>query len=155
MPIRVLLGEDSFIAREGIARVLETIEDVELVDACSDLDSLRQAVETERPDVVLTDIRMPPSHTDEGIRFASELRVSHPEVGVVILSQHIEPLYATALFEQGSDGRAYLLKERLADRDELVRPSARSPVAARSSTPWSSRSCSERGVVATPPGSTR
>ena len=121
MPIRVLLGEDSFIAREGIARVLETIEDVELVDACSDLDSLRQAVETERPDVVLTDIRMPPSHTDEGIRFASELRVSHPEVGVVILSQHVEPLYATALFEQGSDGRAYLLKERLADRDELVR----------------------------------
>jgi DNA-binding NarL/FixJ family response regulator len=121
MPIRVLLGEDSFIAREGIARVLETIEDVELVDACSDLESLRQAVETERPDVVLTDIRMPPSHTDEGIRFASELRVSHPEVGVVILSQHVEPVYATALFEHGSDGRAYLLKERLADRDELVR----------------------------------
>jgi DNA-binding NarL/FixJ family response regulator len=121
MAIRVLVGEDNLIAREGITRVLETIADIDLVDSCPDLPTLRQAVETVRPDVVLTDIRMPPSHTDEGIRLAGELRSSHPEVGVVVLSQHAEPLYATALFEQGADGRAYLLKERLADRNELVR----------------------------------
>jgi DNA-binding NarL/FixJ family response regulator len=121
MAIRVLLGEDSFLAREGITRVLETIEDVDLVDTCEDLPALRKAVDAVRPDVVLTDIRMPPSHTDEGIQLAGELRSSHPEVGVVVLSQHAEPLYATALFEGGSDGRAYLLKERLADREELGR----------------------------------
>lgn len=121
IPIRILLGEDNFIAREGIVRVLESIEDVDLVDCCSDLPTLRQAVETMQPDIVLTDIRMPPTHTDEGIQLAGELRTSHPGIGVVVLSQHIEPLYAATLFEHGSDGRAYLLKERLADREELVR----------------------------------
>ncbi len=121
MAIRVLLGEDNFIAREGIVRVLESIDDVDLIDSCPDLPTLRVAVEASRPDVVLTDIRMPPTHTDEGIQLAGELRSSHPDVGVVVLSQHVEPLYATALFEQGSDGRAYLLKERLADREELLR----------------------------------
>jgi DNA-binding NarL/FixJ family response regulator len=121
MPIRVLLGEDNFIAREGIVRVLESLDDVDLVDSYPDLPTLRAAVGTNRPDVVLTDIRMPPTHTDEGIQLAGELRSSHPEVGVVVLSQHVEPLYATMLFEDGSDGRAYLLKERLADREELSR----------------------------------
>jgi DNA-binding NarL/FixJ family response regulator len=121
MAIRVVLGEDSYLAREGIVRALEGLEDVELVAACGDLDELREAVDGERPDVVLTDIRMPPSNTDEGIRFAAELRSSHPEIGVVVLSQHAEPLYATALFEQGSDRRAYLLKERLRDGAELQR----------------------------------
>jgi DNA-binding NarL/FixJ family response regulator len=121
MAIRVVLGEDSYLAREGITRALEEIEDVELVATASDLDELRQAVADQRPDVVLTDIRMPPTSTDEGIRVAGELRSSHPDVGVVVLSQHAEPLYATALFEAGSDRRAYLLKERLRDRDELAR----------------------------------
>jgi DNA-binding NarL/FixJ family response regulator len=121
IPIRVLLGEDNFIAREGIVRVLESIDDLDLVDSCPDLPTLRESVETNRPDVVLTDIRMPPTHTDEGIQLAGELRSSHPDVGVVVLSQHVEPLYATTLFEEGSDGRAYLLKERLADREELSR----------------------------------
>jgi len=121
MAIRVVLGEDSFIAREGIVRVLETIEDVELLSACGDLDELRDAVAELGPDVVLTDIRMPPTNTDEGIRLAGELRSSHPQVGVVVLSQHAEPLYAAALFERGSDRRAYLLKERLKDRAELSR----------------------------------
>jgi DNA-binding NarL/FixJ family response regulator len=121
MAIRVVLGEDSYLAREGILRALEAIDDVDLVAACADLDELREAVDEEQPDVVLTDIRMPPTNTDEGIRFAGELRSSHPEIGVVVLSQHAEPLYATALFERGSDRRAYLLKERLRDRGELVR----------------------------------
>jgi len=121
VPIRVVLGEDSFIAREGIVRALEAIEDVELVAACGDLDELRRVVDETRPDVVLTDIRMPPTNTDEGIRLAVELRSSHPRIGVVVLSQHAEPLYAADLFDQGSDGRGYLLKERLKNRDDLDR----------------------------------
>jgi DNA-binding NarL/FixJ family response regulator len=101
--------------------VLDGLDDVELVAMCGDVDELRRAVDAERPDVVLTDIRMPPTGTDEGIRFAAELRSSHPEIGVVVLSQHAEPLHATALFEVGSDRRAYLLKERLRDAAELLR----------------------------------
>jgi DNA-binding NarL/FixJ family response regulator len=121
MAIRVVVGEDSFIAREGIVRALEGIEEVDLVGTCENLDELRSTIDDALPDVVLTDIRMPPTNTDEGIRLAAELRSTHPEIGVVSLSQHAEPLYATALFEQGSDRRAYLLKERLKDRDELRR----------------------------------
>jgi DNA-binding NarL/FixJ family response regulator len=119
--ISVVLGDDSFLAREGIARVLESIEDVELVATCVDLDELRAAVERDTPDVVLTDIRMPPTNTDEGIRLARELRSTHPEVGVVVLSQHAEPSYAMALFADGSEQRGYLLKERVKDEEELAR----------------------------------
>jgi DNA-binding NarL/FixJ family response regulator len=119
--LRVVLGEDSYLAREGIVRVLGELEDVALVASCGDLDSLRAAVEAHRPQVVLTDIRMPPTETDEGIRLARELRTTHPDVGVVVLSQYVEPLYALALLEDGSEGRAYLLKERLRDRAELAR----------------------------------
>jgi DNA-binding NarL/FixJ family response regulator len=117
--IRIVLGEDNFIAREGIERVLGAIDDVDLVATCGDLDELRTTIGETAPDLVLTDIRMPPTNTDEGIRLAVELRSSHPEIGVVVLSQHAEPLYATALFDQGSDRRAYLLKERLRDREDL------------------------------------
>ena len=119
--IRVVVGEDSFIAREGIVSILGVLEGVELVEASDDLDALREAVARTSPDVVLTDIRMPPTNTDEGIRFAAELRASHPEIGVVVLSQHAEPRYATALFRDGSDRRAYLLKERIRDQAELSR----------------------------------
>lgn len=121
MAIRVLLGEDSYLAREGIVRVLEGLDGVELIGSCGDLDELREAIDEVGPEVVLTDIRMPPTNTDEGIRLAGELRLSHPEIGVVVLSQHAEPFYATALFEGGSARRAYLLKERLRDREELSR----------------------------------
>jgi DNA-binding NarL/FixJ family response regulator len=117
----VALGEDSFLAREGISRALEADDDIELVATCADYDSLRAAVGETEPDVVLTDIRMPPSHTDEGIRLAEELRETHPGVGVVVLSQYAEPLYAMKLLEHGSDRRAYLLKERVQDRSELSR----------------------------------
>ena len=121
MSIRVVAAEDSFLAREGIVSILGDIDDVELVEMSGDLDELRDAVERTSPDIVLTDIRMPPTNTDEGIRFAAELREQHPEMGVVVLSQHAEPRYAMALFNSGSDRRAYLLKERLHDKDELSR----------------------------------
>ena len=121
MTIRVVAADDSYLAREGITAALAAVDGIELVEMCTDLETLRAAVERVRPDVVLTDVRMPPDHTDEGIRVAVELRSSHPEVGVVVLSQHADPLYAVSLFEQGSDGRAYLLKERLGDRAELAR----------------------------------
>jgi DNA-binding NarL/FixJ family response regulator len=91
-----------------------------VVATCGDLRSLLDAVEAEQPDVVLTDIRMPPSKQDEGIQAAAQLRKSHPDVGVVVLSQYAEPGYALALLESGSDGRAYLLKERISDRGQLV-----------------------------------
>jgi DNA-binding NarL/FixJ family response regulator len=121
LSLRVAVGEDSYIAREGISRALEADDDIEIVAACADYDTLRAAVGETEPDVVLTDIRMPPSHTDEGIRLAEELRETHPGVGVVVLSQYAEPLYATKLLEHGSDRRAYLLKERVQDRSELSR----------------------------------
>jgi DNA-binding NarL/FixJ family response regulator len=117
----VVLAEDNLIAREGIIRVLEGARSVELLATCPDLPSLREAAEHLRPDVVLTDIRLPPTQTDEGIQFAREVRAMRPEVGVVVLSQHVEPSYALALLEQGSHGRGYLLKERLKDAAELSR----------------------------------
>jgi DNA-binding NarL/FixJ family response regulator len=120
-PIRVVLGEDNFLAREGITSVLSGLDGIELVASCGDLDSLRASIEDVRPDVVLTDIRMPPDLTDEGVRLATELRSTHPEIGVVVLSQHAEPLYAMALFAEGSHQRAYLLKERLTEPGELGR----------------------------------
>jgi DNA-binding NarL/FixJ family response regulator len=119
--IRVVLGEDNFLAREAIEGVLQRTEGIELVAARSDLDGLRAAVDETLPDVVVTDIRMPPDNSDEGIRLAAELRSKHPEIGVVVLSQHAEPLYATALFDEGSERRAYLLKESVKDQAELGR----------------------------------
>jgi DNA-binding NarL/FixJ family response regulator len=97
MAIRVVVGEDSFLVREGIASVLGGLDGIELVETAGDLDELRASVERVGPDVVVTDIRMPPTNSDEGIRFADELRSSHPEIGVVILSVHAEPRYAAAL----------------------------------------------------------
>jgi DNA-binding NarL/FixJ family response regulator len=120
-PIRIVLGEDNFIAREGIVRVLTQTDGFELAAACQDFQELWEAVARLNPDVVLTDVRMPPTQTDEGIRLAHALRLAHPDVGVVVLSQHIEPHYALALFEDGAEGRAYLLKDRLRDREELGR----------------------------------
>jgi DNA-binding NarL/FixJ family response regulator len=118
--IRVVLGEDSFIVREGLRELLESRPEVEVVAACAALDELLDAVREQEPDVVMTDIRMPPTNTDEGIRAAAMLRESHPAVGVVVLSQYSDPGYALALLESGSDGRAYLLKERVHDLDELT-----------------------------------
>jgi DNA-binding NarL/FixJ family response regulator len=118
--IRVVLAEDSYIVREGLEQVLARAPGVEVVATCVDLDSLLEAVEAKRPDVVVTDIRMPPTGTDEGIRAAAALRESHPDVGVVVLSQHDDPTYALALLESGSEGRAYLLKERVTEGGQLA-----------------------------------
>jgi len=120
LPLRVVMAEDSYLVREGVRRLLETRADLEVVTACEDLDSLLAAVAAERPDVVLTDIRMPPGHRDEGIRAAQILRESDPDLGVVVLSQYAEPAYALALLESGADRRAYLLKERIDDLDQLA-----------------------------------
>ena len=118
--IRVVVAEDNALLRDGIRRILESQGDFELVAACGSLDELYAAVETHGPDVVVTDIRMPPTGTDEGIRAAATLRSRRPELGVVVLSQYVSPQYAVALLDQGSAGRAYLLKDRVADVDDLV-----------------------------------
>jgi len=121
MPIRVVVAEDNYLVREAVTRLLDTHPDTTVVGSAADYDSLLAAVETDAPDVVVTDIRMPPTGTDEGIRAANELRERHPDVGVVVLSQFVEPGYALALLEHGSGGRAYLLKERVSDVDQLLR----------------------------------
>ena len=120
MPIRLVLAEDHFLVREGVRRLLATQADLDVVAVCGDLDSLLAAVEAEQPDVVITDIRMPPDRADEGIQVAERLRETNPEIGVVVLSQYSEPRYALALLEGGTARRAYLLKERVADVEQLV-----------------------------------
>ena len=115
-----MLADDQYLVREGIRSLLESSDEVEIIAVCDDLDSLLAAVEDETPDVVVTDIRMPPGETDEGIQAAVRLRETHPQVGVVVLSQYTTPGYALALLEGGSEGRAYLLKERVKDIDQLV-----------------------------------
>ena len=120
MPIRIVLAEDHFLLREGLRRLLEAEPDLEVVAVCETLDTLLDAVAADQPDVVITDIRMPPTNLDEGIRAAEQLRVTHPDLGVVVLSQYLEPGYAHALFESGTERRAYLLKERVSDLEQLV-----------------------------------
>ncbi len=120
MSIRVVLAEDDYLVREGVARLIATEDDLELVATCADYASLLESVDSEQPDVLVTDIRMPPTGTDEGIRAANELHTRNPDVGVVVLSQYAEPSYALAFLENGSRGRAYLLKERVSDIKQLA-----------------------------------
>jgi len=120
MPIRIVLAEDHFLLREGLRRLLEAEPDLDVVTVCESLDTLLDAVAAEEPDVVITDIRMPPTNLDEGIRAAEQFRVTHPDLGVVVLSQYIEPGYAHALFNGGTERRAYLLKERVSDMEQLA-----------------------------------
>jgi DNA-binding NarL/FixJ family response regulator len=118
---RLVVAEDAYLIREGIRSSLERDKDeVEVLEYCPDLESLLRAVEEHRPNVVITDIRMPPTNTDEGIQAAAALRESHPETGVVVISQYVSPHYALKLFEHGSAGRAYLLKERVGHRIQLL-----------------------------------
>jgi DNA-binding NarL/FixJ family response regulator len=118
MSTTIILAEDSFIVREGIKMLLEE-SGYTLLAVVEDYDNLMAAVAAEPPQVVITDIRMPPTRTDEGVRAAREIRAAHPDVGVVVLSQYVEPGYALKLFEDGSAGLAYLLKERVGDVEQL------------------------------------
>jgi DNA-binding NarL/FixJ family response regulator len=120
MPLRVVVADDDYLVRGGIAALLGELTDVEVVATAGGIDGLYAAVEEHRPDVVLTDIRMPPQWEDEGIRAARQIRKDHPEVGVVVLSQHAEAAYAMALLANGVDGLGYLLKERVGDVADLV-----------------------------------
>jgi DNA-binding NarL/FixJ family response regulator len=120
MAITLVFAEDSFIVREGVRAVIESVDGLELVATVEDYDELMAATERERPDVVITDIRMPPTRTDEGIRAAREIRKAYPDTGVLVLSQYVEPDYALRLFEDGSDRLGYLLKERVGDVDQLI-----------------------------------
>ena len=118
--IRVAVADDSYLVREALTHVLEAASGVEVIAACEDLASLQRVIDADNPDVVVTDIRMPPSDSDEGLRVAAELRQTHPGMGVVVLSQYSDPQYGLALLDSGSDGRAYLLKERIRHRGQLV-----------------------------------
>jgi DNA-binding NarL/FixJ family response regulator len=118
--IRVALADDSYLVRQALEHVLDEAERIEVVASCGDRDALLRAVEHDRPHVVVTDIRMPPDHSDEGLQVATALRRTHPEMGVVVLSQFADPRYGLALLEEGSDRRAYLLKERIQSRGQLV-----------------------------------
>jgi DNA-binding NarL/FixJ family response regulator len=116
----VVVADDSYLVREALGHLLETDPRVDLVATCRDGHELVETVDAELPDVVVTDIRMPPSGDDEGIAFANRLRETHPEIGVVVVSQYADPRYGLALLDQGSDRRAYLLKDRLRDREHLI-----------------------------------
>jgi DNA-binding NarL/FixJ family response regulator len=118
--LTVVVADDALLVREGVLRVIDHEADLDVVGQCGDLETLMQLADTQRPDVVVTDIRMPPTGTDEGIRAAVALRDILPQTGVVVLSQYREPEYALTLLEAGSRGRAYLLKERVSERNQLV-----------------------------------
>ncbi len=120
-PIRVVFAEDAYLIRECLWTLLDAAPEVELAAACTNGKELEAAIASERPDVVITDIRMPPSGDKEGIRIAARLRETQPETGVVVLSQYADPAYALELLDQGSGRRAYLLKESLHAQDELIR----------------------------------
>jgi DNA-binding NarL/FixJ family response regulator len=120
MVIRVAVADDSLLVREGIQHILEGVPAIELVGVCEDQKALMVVIERDAPDVVLTDIRMPPAQATEGIDIAMTLRESHPEIGVIVISQYAEAHYALALLAEGSAGRGYLLKDRLGNRGQLV-----------------------------------
>jgi len=120
MTVRVALADDSFLVREALTGLLAAMPDVELVAACRNVDELRAAIDNASPDIVLTEIPMPPSMTDEGLRLAAELRETHPETAVIALSDRYEPAYALALLESGADRRGYLIKKRLHSPRQLL-----------------------------------
>ena len=121
MALRVVFADDNFLVREGVAALLGESDEIELVDTVGDPHSLVKSVGEHRPDAVLTDIRMPPTHTNEGIEAAKRIRAEFPSTGVVVLSQYVEDDYALELLADGVAGLGYLLKERVSDLDELVR----------------------------------
>ena len=150
MTLGIVLAEDNLLAREGLRSLLASEPELELLAVCEDYDGLMAAVDEHGPDVVLTDIRMPPTFTDEGVRAANLIRGSHPTTGVVVISQYDDPEFALALLDEGSQGRAYLLKERMSDPGQLIDAIRAVAAGARASTRRSSTrsSATARG---TPP----
>ncbi|MBY5163574.1 response regulator transcription factor [Nitriliruptoria bacterium AS10] len=118
--MRVAIAEDHYLVREGVRRALTGTGELEVVAAVGTADELVEVVDRERPDVVVTDIRMPPGHRSEGIDAARRIRARHPDTGIVVLSQYADASYAVELLRDGNDGVAYLLKERVGDRVSLV-----------------------------------
>ena len=118
--LRVVIADDSYLIREGLGQLLAFAPQIRVVGQCVDAPSLLAAVDAEAPDVVITDIRMPPTQTDEGLQIARRLRLTHPKVGVVMLSQHESAIYAAELLDGGATGRGYLLKDRIHDLAHLV-----------------------------------
>lgn len=137
-PVTVVVAEDSYLVREALSGLLYADPRVWVEGMATDYESALGLVGDLCPDVVVTDVRMPPSQTDEGIRLAAALRASHPRTGVVVLSQYADPTYAIALVEAGSHGRGYLLKERVADLDQLVSTGAVPPERSKSTSTRSS-----------------
>jgi len=121
VPLRVVFADDNYLAREGVCALLAEAESIDVVDTAADLASLLRSVAEHVPDVVLTDIRMPPTQTNEGIEAARRIRADYPGIGVVVLSQYVEEDYAFALLAEGAAGVGYLLKERVGDLDEIAR----------------------------------
>ena len=121
MVVRVVVADDNYLLRQGVVGLIDAEPELEVVGVAGSLDELLEVVDTAVPDVVITDIRMPPTGTDEGIRAAAPHPREPPRVGVVVLSQYASPTYALGLLEAGSDGRAYLLKDRVGDVDDLRR----------------------------------
>ncbi len=119
-PLQIVIAEDNYLVREGVRRLLEDSGRVTVLAGVGSAVELLDAVRRLDPDAVLTDIRMPPSHQMEGIEAAHAIRAAHPTIGVVVLSQHTDETYALALFENGSSGLGYLLKDRVGDLDDLV-----------------------------------
>jgi DNA-binding NarL/FixJ family response regulator len=117
--MRVVIAEDSVLLREGVARLLAD-EGFEVVEAVGDGDALVEAAERQRPDLAIVDVRMPPTHTDEGLRAAIAAREHVPEMAILVLSQYVEESYASDLLAVGDRGIGYLLKERVADVGEFV-----------------------------------
>lgn len=120
MRLKLVVAEDNYLMREGLRELLQTVPELSVAAVCADLDSLLEAIREHAPDVVLTDIRMPPGFSDEGIRVSEGLRQTSPTTGVVVLSQYLDVEYALALLDGGAAGRAYLLKERVSDLDQLL-----------------------------------
>jgi DNA-binding NarL/FixJ family response regulator len=116
----LVIAEDSFLVREGMVRMLASSPDLQVLGACEDFDDAIRVIDTVDPDVVLTDIRMPPTRTDEGLRLAAHCRRKHPATGVLLLSQYADAGYVKALLADGTEGRGYLLKERVGDLVDLL-----------------------------------
>jgi DNA-binding NarL/FixJ family response regulator len=120
MAIRVVLADDSRLVRDVLAEVLNRSSEIDLVALADDEPTLLAAIEAFLPDVVVTDVRMPPTATDEGVRVAEFLATAHPDIGVVILTQYYDPLWLTRVFDRGRENRAWVMKERVADRGQLI-----------------------------------